>query len=610
MQPWKVYGVLLLALTTGVVLAQNAPPRAVPAAWATSGDEAPPPVTPPPAVIASTRPRQPVLPADARLPLPDDGLRLTPAQATTASAAARPPSAMPTLPAGPATQGKVQPAVYHPPTDVKPGDPIESRPILPVAAPPPDGLDARPAPQPAVETGAARIGSVLSVEVAGPTTTAPGQTLPCQIVVRNAGALVVSGVQIELPMPPGLRVLVTKPEAQRESDKVSWQLGNLEANGERRLDFEVQAGHPGELHLSPTARFTAAIGLRSSIVRPPFAVTVTNPEGAGVGEKVILQIQVGNHTREPVRRVGLRCELSAGLVHPQGQIIEADLGEDLAPGQVRTIQLETQARQPGRQGAALVATAEGGQTAKANASVLVAESSLTLMARGPRQASLGQDIAMQLELGNPGHRSAGPVRVTQMLPQGVEFLSASTGGVFNPILGSVTWTLPELPPDQRQTLTCQLRARQAGDWALASSLQVEGMAGVRATHAVQIDAPPSVTLEVTPMDDPVSVGRDTTYELRVYNAGPGSARGLRVVAHLPDVLVPASGDGPTRWQIRGQDLYFEPLAELRGRADAVYRIQVRGGRPGQGAFRAEVHAAGLPRPVTQELTSHVQPTTR
>jgi uncharacterized repeat protein (TIGR01451 family) len=451
---------------------------------------------------------------------------------------------------------------------------------------------------------------VLSVEVTGPTTTAPGQNLPCQIVVKNVGPLILGSVHVELPIPPGLRVILTKPEAQRESDRVVWPLGNLEANGERRLDIEVQAGHPGELHLAPTARFTASMALRSTVVRPPFAVSVTNADAATVGEKVVLQIQVGNHTTEPVRRVSLRCELPAGLVHPQGQVIEADLGEDLAPGQVRTIQLETQARKPGRQIAALLATADGGHTAKANACVVVAEPTLTLLAHGPRQATLGQDVTMQLELGNPGQRPAGPVMVTQMLPQGVEYLSASGGGVYNPALGSITWSIPELPAEQRQTLTYQLRARQAGDWALASSVQVEGMVPARATHAVQIEAMPAVTLEITPMDDPVGAGRDTTYELRVYNAGPGSARGLRVVAHVPDVMVPVSGDGPTRWQIRGQEVYFEPLPEMRGRVDAVYRVRVRGSRPGQGPFRVQVHAAGLAKPVAQELTGHVQAASR
>jgi uncharacterized repeat protein (TIGR01451 family) len=595
-----VYGVLLVALTAGVVLAQTAPPRALQAAWATSGEAAP---AAPPAVIASSRPGQPALPADARLPLPDDGLRLPPASAATASAAARPPGLMPALPGTTPPASKVQPAVYQ-----TPAEPTEGRPpILPVSAAPEPG-EIRPAHQP-VEPGP-RPGSALSVEVVGPPTVAPGQNLPCQIVVRNAGALVVGGVQVELPVPPGLRVVQTKPEAQRDSDRVVWQLGNVEPNGERRLDFEVQASHPGELHLAPAARFTAAMGLRAAIVRPPFAVTVSGPESATVGEKVVLHIQVGNHTREPVRRVGLRCELSAGLAHPQGQVIEADLGEDLAPGQVRTIQLEVQVRQPGRQDAALVATADGGLTARANACVQVGESALTLQAHGPRQASLGQDLTMLLELSNPGHRPAGPLRVTQMLPQGVEYLSASTGGVFNPILGSVAWNLAELPAGQRQTLTCQLRARQAGDWALASSVQGEGTTTLRATHAVQIEATPLVTLELTPMDDPVTVGGDTTYELRVYNAGPGSARGLRVAVHAPEALLPVSGDGPTRWQIRGQDVYFEPLTELRGKSDATYRLRMRGVRPGQGPFRAEVHAAGLPRPVAQELTSHVKPSPR
>ena len=77
---------------------------------------------------------------------------------------------------------------------------------------------------------------------------------------------------------------------------------------------------------------------------------------------------------------------------------------------------------------------------------------------------------------------------------------------------------------------------------------------------------------------------------------------------LPDNHTPVHGEGPAAWQVRGQQVYFEPLAELRGRAEAVYRVRVRGAKPGQGRFRVEAHAAGLARPMQQELTSHVRGT--
>ncbi len=578
MRPRWVYGLALLALVPNGIPGQNASPRELPAAWATSGNEAAPT---PPAVIASTRPGDKVLPAEARAPVPDDGLN--PQSSKPAPAA----------PAKPAPPGPIQQAVYQTNPDAPPPSPIQQ-----VAAPPSEAPTQAGRPVPPT--------AMLAVQVLGPDRAAPGQILPCQIVVRNLSGVAVAGVGVDLPVPQGSRVLSAKPEPERDDGRVGWHLGNLEPGGERRLDLEIQCSQPGDLSLTPAVRFTAATALRTSIVRPPFAASVQGPESAAVGEKVVFQVQVGNHTAEPVRRIGLRCELSAGLLHPQGQIIEADLAEDLGPGQVRTIPLETQARQPGRHTVTVSASAEGGKAAQATASLLVSEPAVMLALSGTRKATVGQDVLLQAEVVNPARKACHGVRLTQNLPQGVEFVSAGGGGVFNPITQTVSWDLPELPPDGKQAVTCQLRARQAGDWAMAMHLTVEGVSRGRATHAVQVELTPALSLELTAMDDPIAVGQDTVYEARVYNSGQAAARGVRLVVQVPDNLLPVHAEGPSAWQVRGQQVFFEPLAEMRGRVDAVYRVRVRGAKPGEGRLRAEVHTGGLARPLAQELTGHVQ----
>ena len=141
---------------------------------------------------------------------------------------------------------------------------------------------------------------------------------------------------------------------------------------------------------------------------------------------------------------------------------------------------------------------------------------------------------------------------------------------------------------------------------MACGLTVEGVSRGRATHAVQVEVLPALSLELTALDDPIPAGRDTVYEIRVYNGGQAAARGLRLVVQVPDCLAAVHAEGPTAWQVRGQQVYFEPLAEMRGNRDAVYRVRVRGMKPGEGRLHAELHAAGLTKPLAQELTSHVQ----
>jgi uncharacterized repeat protein (TIGR01451 family) len=589
----NLYGIVFLlavGLTAlhGQVPGQNAgtPP------WATAGSEPVVGMIPAPAVIASTHLMLPGQTLEAHLPLPDDGLK--PVLSKQATAAARPASPPPSPPPPrPLPQGTVQRAIYlaqgeRGPGKVDPG-------VIPAG-----GVGTAPEVPPP-----SREGSMLSLQVQGPSSSAPGQTLSCTVIARNPGSVVLAGVRVTLPLPETVRLIASEPVAERHGNTLEWHLGNLEVGSERRLKVDLITSEAGQLRLCPSALFSVAVGLHTRIVRPPFSLTVTAPENATIGSLVNWNIQVRNFTAKAIHRVVLTCRLSAGLGHPQGDTIETEVS-DVEPGQERTLKLPVQALSPGRRVISLTATADGGLTAQAQGIVKVEELTLTLVAKGPRNARVGEDLTYHLELANPGSNSSGTIRLTQVLPEGLEFTSASHGGRHNPATQTISWTLEGLAPQQKHEVTFQARARNQGDWALAASLQIEGLAEVRTTHAIRIAASPLLRLEVTAHDNPVTLASETTYEVRVYNQGTVPASGVRLRMVLPDNLLPIQASAPTRWQIQGQQVHFAPVEQMRGRVAAVYRIRMRGVREGIGRFRIELTAEGLPKPIEQELTCRIQ----
>jgi uncharacterized repeat protein (TIGR01451 family) len=449
-----------------------------------------------------------------------------------------------------------------------------------------------------------RSAALLALEVAGPDQAAVGQPLSCTITVRNLGTMVLASVRVEAPLPAGVRAVLTEPTADNQSDRLSWRLGNLEAGGVRQLKLELLPSAPGELHLRPTASFASAVGLRARIIRPVFGLTAAGPDGATTGARVVFPIQLANHGAAPLTRVVLRAQLSPGLQHPQGTLIQADVGT-LAPGDSRTVHLEAVAAEVGRQVCEVSAEADGGLEAHSRAAVSVTRPAVTLRLDGPRQGKLGAELAFQVDLGNPGSGPAEDVRLTQVLPDGLEFVAASTGGAFDPARHVVTWTLGTLSPAQKQTVTLKLRGRLPGDWALPAAAQAAGQAEARATTAVHLEAVPALTLELSARDEAVPVGGESVYEVRVVNQGDTPASGVVLLAALPDGLRATQAEGPARWHAQGQQVAFEPLGQLGPRADAVYRIRVRGEHPGAGSFRARLSAAALPQPVLQERAARV-----
>src|SRR5262249_8737526 len=153
------------------------------------------------------------------------------------------------------------------------------------------------------------------------------------ITVRNPGSVAVAGVRVEVPLPLGVRLLASEPLAEARDGRVSWEVGNLEAGGSRRLQLQGQPAGPGGRAPPPGAVVGGASGVHADVVRPPFSVGVTTPEKVVPGAPVGLEIQLANHRDTPIQHAVLRAELPPGLRHPQGNLIEADIGS-LDPGQV------------------------------------------------------------------------------------------------------------------------------------------------------------------------------------------------------------------------------------------------------------------------------------
>jgi uncharacterized repeat protein (TIGR01451 family) len=594
----NLYGIVLV-LGLGLVSLPGQVPgqgAATPPAWAPSGNEPAGAAPGQPIVIATTRSHKGELPPDSRLPLPDDGLPTRPTQATPTA------PARPTVPppAGPIQQtGFVNGAgpSSNPPPVPRPGA-LPSSPLDATTWPVREAADRDHPP-----------GSAISLEVVGPNRAVPGQVYPCVVVVRNVSRVILADVRIELPLPPGSRPMLPSPVTAKRIDSLdstlTWEIGNLQAGAERRLTADFRVADAGEIHLRPRASFSTAVGLRASVVRPPFSIDVTGPWKALPGEKITFKIRVGNNTQAALRLVQIRCKLGAGLWHAQGDLVETDLAGGLAPGEQRQIELTIEARGTGGLTLAVSGTADGRLTAQADALVDVSEQALVARLNGPRTALLGNEVAFRLEVDNPGRATATGLRLRQVLPQGLEFVSADSSAHFDAASHAVTWVLSELPAGQRRSVTFQVRAKQVGDWALLPAVLADNAASSTAPHAVHVEPAPTLALEVSGLDEALGAGRETTCEVRVSNQATAPAHAVRLVVQLPDNLGLVDSTGPSQPRAQGQILLFDPLPELRGRAVAVYRLRVRGQRPGAGLFRVEVQAEGMTSPVQRERTSRV-----
>jgi uncharacterized repeat protein (TIGR01451 family) len=461
-----------------------------------------------------------------------------------------------------------------------------------------------PAGAPPQSTAGSANVALVSVDVVGPEQVPLGQPLAHEIVVRNTGSQPATEIHIEVPLPPGARVLRADPPVLGKGQSLSWDLGTLEAGAERRVKVEVQPGGAGELLVRPSVTFTAG-GLRARVMRPPFAVEMTaDHDQTTQGGRVTFTIRVSNHSDAPVRNIKLTDTLPSGLKHPAGKIVGVPQFGDLQPGETRTIVLETTAAEAGKFRNEVIAQADGGIEGRAALDISVAEPSLTVRLEGPKQAFTQRDVDFHVEVSNPGPAPAAKVRLVQALPPSIEPTAASTGASFDAAQHALIWTLASLPPGQRQRVTFRAKARSAGDWPLYTSAQADNIPEVRAANVLRVEGAAALSLEARAREERVTVGEETVYEMHVFNQGDAPCAGVRLTAWLPDEVTPLDAQGPMPGKVQQQQVQFLPLGQLPPRGDAVYRIRVRGQRPGKAHVRVEL-ASDKERPVQSEISIQV-----
>ncbi|GIW79099.1 MAG: hypothetical protein KatS3mg105_0906 [Gemmatales bacterium] len=442
------------------------------------------------------------------------------------------------------------------------------------------------------------------VEILGPEKIDQGMPLRYEIVARNTTSVPVFNVQINNEGPVGSRLLRADPQPVIENNRLIWNLGTLPPGTERRVLVEAQPGGAQELMTRATVTYTAAAEWRGHVSQPKLVLRKTGPKAAQVGDDVVFQLQVKNIGDGTAHGVVLHDHLPAGLRHESGSDIDADLG-NLQPGEAKDVTLRVKAVSGGKHVNVARVTAKNASPADAQATVDVTEPALLVRKSGPKLRFRDREAEFDIEISNPGTATARNVIVTDQLPDGFEFQSASDSGVFDPQTGSVRWSLGDLLPGDRRGLRINVICRKIGEFVNRVVAKAERGLQSQAETPLRVEGVPALMLEVVDLDDPIEIGAETVYEIRILNQGTTTTTGLQIIATVPAGMEVTGVQGPTPYRIQGQQLVFQPLAGLATRADALYRVRVLCRRPGDWRFRVQLNTEQLQIPVYEEESTRV-----
>ena len=523
-------------------------------------------------------------------------------------------------PAKPGLDTPPKPAPVNVPAPVKlpelpapaPKTPEIKRPEI--KTPEPTGIDLKPVvPAPSVKADPPataltavpgnRVTPAVSIETITPDAIGLGKDASYEILVRNTGTVPVTGVKVEEELPPGTRYLGGEPVADVSLNTLRWTIGDLPVNGEKRLRVSVRPSGNDDFKTSPKVTHTATTNNIIKVTRPKLVASITGPETVLFGEQASFTVQVKNEGSGNASKVRIHVLLPAGLQHAaqqSGAAVEAELPA-LAAGETRSVQLFTRAVRAGMQTCELTVAGEACPPSLTKCNVMVQQPMLEMRLVSPGKAMVRGEPTFTLEIANPGNAITPGVQAAASFPEGLEFVSASDDGNYEPGTRTVTWNLGPQAVGAKKTVSLKLRAAVAGKLAVRTLAQSAGTKLKAESEAVvQVDGVPAVNFEVVNLDNPAELNKEVTYEIRVFNQGTCPLTNIRLAAAFSEGLNVTSVNGPVKHHSAGQTLTFEAVPRLAVKADVVLRVKAKGVTAGDLRCKVQLSCDQLKQPVVKE----------
>lgn len=222
---------------------------------------------------------------------------------------------------------------------------------------------------------------------------------------------------------------------------------------------------------------------------------------------------------------------------------------------------------------------------------------LSISCKSPEKAILGRPFPVCSTVENAGTGLETSAVLSLAFPQEMAFMSAMEEA--NPKTERVNWILSNVAPGASQELCATFTPRQRGLFAFATTLTGDLTPSMERKCETHVHGIPAVLLEVIDLKDPVLVGGEVTYEIRVFNQGTEPLTRIQLTGTLEDSQRYFSGTGST--EVLGAETLFNTriLERLEPGQEARWQVTVRAEKAGDVRFRVEMLADQIGRPVVE-----------
>lgn len=226
------------------------------------------------------------------------------------------------------------------------------------------------------------------------------------------------------------------------------------------------------------------------------------------------------------------------------------------------------------------------------------KAALAIDCSAPDQVLIGRPAQIYLTVRNTGNVAEPKAIVTLPVPEAAVVTGTTDGGVVAE--GRVTWNLADLPPGGGKQVCAVLQRRQPGAMTFAPTAGSASAPQVHSDCATKVAGVAAILLEVVDVEDPIEVGKEVNYVIKVTNQGSVTGTNLRLVCTLPASQEFVSGTGATAVQAQAGTITLETLPALAAKAVASWNVVVKAVAADDCRFKVELRSDQFEQPIHED----------
>jgi uncharacterized repeat protein (TIGR01451 family) len=228
---------------------------------------------------------------------------------------------------------------------------------------------------------------------------------------------------------------------------------------------------------------------------------------------------------------------------------------------------------------------------------------LLLGCTAPAQAIVGRRFDVCLTVTNQGTAPEPKTTLRLQTPPDVSLISATDQATTAD--SNSVWTIAALMPGAAKQVCATFVARQPALVPFAGTAEDTGGMVTRTRCDTQVAGIPAILLETADLDDPIEVGKEVVYEIKVTNQGSAPGTNLKVTCTLPDSEDFVSGTGASPVHAQDRAVTMDTLTTLAPKAQAVWRVTVKALKPDDARFKVFISSDQFEKPIRKDEATHL-----